>query len=66
MSEQPAKSKGDIVIKDEAWLGYGTIILDNVSIGFGAVIGAGSVVTNDIPDYAIAAGIPAKIIKMRN
>lgn len=58
-------SNGDIVIGDEAWLGYGAVVLDNVKIGKGAVIGAGSVVTRDVPDFAIAAGVPAKVIKMR-
>jgi acetyltransferase-like isoleucine patch superfamily enzyme len=58
-------SKGDIVIGDEAWLGYGVVVLDNVKIGKGALIAAGSVVTRDVPDFAIAAGAPAKVIKMR-
>lgn len=66
MMEQPLVSKGEIVVKDEAWLGYGTIVLDGVTIGVGAVVGAGSVVKDDIPDYAISAGIPAKAIKMRD
>jgi acetyltransferase-like isoleucine patch superfamily enzyme len=65
MMDQPLVSKGGIVVKDEAWLGYGVVVLDNVTIGVGAVVGAGSVVKDDIPDYAIAAGIPAKVIKMR-
>jgi carbonic anhydrase/acetyltransferase-like protein (isoleucine patch superfamily) len=45
MNEQPAESKGDIIIEDDVWIGYGSIILENVKIGKGAVIGAGSVVT---------------------
>ena len=65
MMNQPLVSRGGIEVKDEAWIGYGAIILDNVSIGTGAVIGAGSVVKESIPDYAIAAGIPARVIKMR-
>ncbi len=65
MMEQPLVTKGGIVVKDEAWLGYGTIVLDGVTIGYGAIVGAGSVVKNDIPDYSISAGVPAKIIKMR-
>lgn len=63
---QPLTSKGAIVIGDEAWLGYGVIVLSGVRIGKGAVIGAGSVVTADVPDGAIAAGVPAKVIKLRS
>lgn len=60
-----AVSKGNIVIDDDVWIGYGSIILSNVHIGQGAIIGAGSVVTKDVPPYAIVAGNPAKIIKYR-
>lgn len=52
-----------IIIKDKSWIGFKSIILKGVTIGEGAVIGAGSVVTKDIPDYTIAAGNPAKIIR---
>jgi acetyltransferase-like isoleucine patch superfamily enzyme len=63
--EQPLRSKGDIIIGDEAWLSYGVIVLGGVRIGEGAVVAAGSVVTKDIPDNAIAAGNPARVIKSR-
>ena len=66
ISEQPLKTKGGIIIDDDALLGYGVIVLSGVRIGKGAVIGAGSVVTKDIPDGAIAAGVPARVIKMRS
>ena len=56
---------GDIVVGDDAWLGYGVIVLDGVHIGKGAVVGAGSVVTNNIPDGGIAVGMPARVVKMR-
>ncbi len=63
--DQPLQSKGGITIGDDAWLGVGVTVLDGVHIGSGAVVGAGSVVTRDIPDQAIAAGNPAKIVKHR-
>ncbi len=65
ISEQPADSKGPIVIEDHVWFGVGVIVLDGVRIGTGAVIGAGAVVTQDIPPNAIAAGVPARVIGMR-
>lgn len=55
----------DVLIDDYAWLGHNIIVLPGVTIGKHAIIGAGAVVTKDIPDYAIAAGNPAKVIKYR-
>ena len=63
--EQPLVSKGNIEIGDEAWLSFGVVVLGGVKIGTGAVIGAGAVVTEDIPDYAIAVGQPARVVKYR-
>jgi len=65
ISKQPIRSKGDIVIGDDAWLGVGVYVLDGARIGKGTVIGAGSVVTGDIPDYSIAIGVPARVVKSR-
>jgi acetyltransferase-like isoleucine patch superfamily enzyme len=65
IADQPLTSKGEISIGNEAWLGYGVIVLSGVCIGKGAVIGAGSVVTTNVPDGAVAAGVPARVIKMR-
>ncbi len=62
---QPLKTKGGIVVGDDAWLGVGVIVLDGVRIGKGAVIGAGSVVTKDVPDGTVAFGVPARVVKMR-
>lgn len=64
--EQPLTARGDIEVGDDAWLGYGVVILSGVRIGAGAVIGAGSVVTRSVPDGAIAAGNPARVVKMRD
>ena len=52
-------------IEDDVWIGANAIILPGVTIGKGSVIGAGAVVTRDIPPYSIAVGVPAKIIKNR-
>ena len=57
--------KGDTVVGNDVWLGYESLVMPGVKIGNGAIVGAGSVVASDIPAYAIAAGNPAKIIKMR-
>ena len=64
--EQPLHTKGPIVVGDFAWLGTGVIVLGGVRIGKGAVIGAGAVVTKDVPEGAIAVGVPARVVKMRN
>jgi acetyltransferase-like isoleucine patch superfamily enzyme len=56
----------DILIKENVWLGSRVIILGGVTIGEGAIIQAGSVVTSDIPDYGIAGGHPAKVFKYRD
>jgi acetyltransferase-like isoleucine patch superfamily enzyme len=66
ISRQPLTTKGPIIIEDEAWLGHGVIVLSGVRIGTGAVIGAGSVVTKDVPANAIAVGVPARVVRMRS
>ena len=58
-------SKGDIIIKNDVWIGINCIILYGITIGNGAVIAAGSIVTKDVQPYAIVGGNPAKIIKYR-
>lgn len=58
-------SKGNIVVDDDVWIGYGCTIMSGVHIGQGAIIAAGAVVTKDVPPYAIVGGVPAKIIKYR-
>jgi acetyltransferase-like isoleucine patch superfamily enzyme len=56
---------GDIVIEDDVWIGARVILLAGVSIGRGAIVAAGAVVTKSVPPYAIVGGIPARLIKMR-
>jgi virginiamycin A acetyltransferase len=58
-------AKGVIKLEHDVWIGTHCVVLSGVTIGTGAVIAANSVVTNDIPPYAIAAGTPAKVIKYR-
>lgn len=60
-----AFSKGDIVVDDDVWIGYGAIIMSGVHIGQGAVIASGAVVTRDVPAYSVVGGVPARIIKYR-
>lgn len=63
--KQGLKSSGDIVVDDDVWIGTGVIILQDVHIGRGAVLAAGAVITSDVPEMAIAAGVPAKVIGSR-
>lgn len=57
--------KKPIVIGDDVWVGERSIITAGVTIGRGAVVAAGSIVTKDVPDYAIVAGVPARVVKYR-
>lgn len=66
MNKQGFYPEQPVVIGDDVWIGGGAIILSNVHIGKGAIIGAGAVVTKDVPEYAIVGGNPAKVIKYRN
>lgn len=68
MKDATPKQQGDdgvITIEDDCWIGANTIILSNVTIGKGSVIGAGSVVTKDIPPYSIYTGVPAPKLRKR-
>jgi maltose O-acetyltransferase len=57
---------GPVIIEDYVYIGPRAIILPNVRIGRGAVVAAGSIVTHDVPDYAIVGGVPAHFIRERN
>lgn len=58
-------NRGNITIGNNVWIGYGAIILSGVTIGDGAIVGAHSLVTKDIPPYTIAGGVPARPIRKR-
>lgn len=69
--EIPMRLQGDrvlapVTIEDDVWIGARVIILPGITISRGAIIGAGSVVTKDVPSYAICTGNPARVIKYRN
>ncbi|MEA3230208.1 MAG: DapH/DapD/GlmU-related protein [Thermodesulfobacteriota bacterium] len=63
--DQDVYSSGPVTIGANSWLGTRVTILDGVSIGNGAVIGAGALVNKDIPTHAVAIGTPAKVVRMR-
>jgi acetyltransferase-like isoleucine patch superfamily enzyme len=58
-------SRGPIRIEDGAWIGAGVILTDGVTVGRGAVVGAGAVVTRDVPPFAIAVGVPCRVVAWR-
>lgn len=58
-------NKGDIVIGNDVWIGYETVIMAGVTIGDGAIVGTRAVVTKDVPPYAIVGGVPARMIRKR-
>ncbi|HAU29579.1 MAG TPA: Vat family streptogramin A O-acetyltransferase [Rhodospirillaceae bacterium] len=57
--------KGDTVVGNDVWLGYESLVMPGVNIGNGAIVASRSVVTSDVPAYAIVGGNPAKVIRMR-
>lgn len=57
--------KGDTEIGNDVWIGFKSVIMPGISIGDGAVVGARSVVTRDIPPFSIVAGNPANVVRMR-
>jgi acetyltransferase-like isoleucine patch superfamily enzyme len=63
--DQPRTSRG-IVLGDNVWLGTGAKVLDGIRIGSHAVVGANAVVTADLPEGAIAAGVPARVLRLRS
>ncbi len=65
MMHQGLYSKGPVIIEDDVWVGAGARVIDGVTIGRGAIVGAGAVVTKDVAPYAIVVGVPAKEIGKR-
>jgi acetyltransferase-like isoleucine patch superfamily enzyme len=63
--DQGSYSEGPVIIGEDVWLGAGVIVLDGVRVGRGSIIGAGAVVTREIPEYSIAVGVPARVIGTR-
>lgn len=63
--EKLPENDKDIVIEGDNWIGANSIILKGVTIGKGAVVAAGAVVTKDVPPYSIVGGVPARVVKMR-
>lgn len=59
------KVKGDIIVENDVWFGYDSLIRNGVTIGNGAIIATRAVVVKDVPAYSIVAGNPAKVVKMR-
>lgn len=55
----------ETIVKNDVWIGSNAIILDGLTIGNGSIVAAGAIVTKSVPDYAIVAGVPAKIIRFR-
>jgi galactoside O-acetyltransferase len=62
---QQGQTGGKIEIGDDVWIGANVVVVPGVRIGSHAVIGAGAVVTKDVPDYAIAGGVPARVLRYR-
>ena len=60
-----AFESGPVIIEDDVWLGANVVVLPNVKIGKGAIIGANAVVTKNVAPYSIMGGVPAKFIKYR-
>tara|TARA_Y100000588_G_scaffold373868_2_gene448235 strand:- start:5023 stop:5508 length:486 start_codon:yes stop_codon:yes gene_type:complete len=64
MVEQPAQKK-EIVIEDDVWIGANAVVIGGVTVGTGSIVGAGAVVTKDVPPFSVVGGTPAEVIRNR-
>ncbi|MEU5383360.1 CatB-related O-acetyltransferase [Kitasatospora cineracea] len=58
--------RGDTTVGNDVWLGYGAVVMPGVRIGHGAIVAAGSVVVDDVPDYGVVGGNPARLLRRRH
>jgi maltose O-acetyltransferase len=65
MIDQGLSQQAPVMIEDDVWIGYRAILQPGVTVGKGAIIGAGAVVTRNVPPYAVVAGVPARILRYR-
>ncbi len=65
MIEQGEETNLNPVIEDDVWIGRNVVIMPNIKIGKGSIIGSGAVVTKNVEPYSIVGGVPAKLIKKR-
>lgn len=64
--DRPLISKGQVIIKNNVWVGEGVAIMPNITIGENSIIATNAVVTKDVPANCVVAGVPAKVIKIIN
>ena len=66
MDSQGAEEEKVVIIGDDVWIGSNVVILPGVKIGKGSIIGAGTIVTKDVPEYSVFCGNPGRVVKSRN